>query len=120
MRTRDTFADAARRHAHALPGHILLAAEPSAIPASILTVDVLAEQAEDLEASSKYALRAMSELARAGDAHYSQGFLAGIIETITGLPEASLISLQDFSIWALTLSGMATYSRSAAILSPFL
>ncbi|MBX7134082.1 MAG: S1 RNA-binding domain-containing protein [Fimbriimonadaceae bacterium] len=59
MRTRDIFADAARRHAHALPGHILLAAEPSAIPASILTVDVLAEQAEDLEASSKYALRAM-------------------------------------------------------------
>lgn len=59
MRTRDVFADAARRHAHALPGHILLAAEPSAIPASILTVDVLAEQAEDLEASSKYALRAM-------------------------------------------------------------
>ena len=57
--SRDIFADAARRHAHALPGHILLAAEPAAIPASTLTVDVLAEQAEELEASSKYALRAM-------------------------------------------------------------
>jgi S1 RNA binding domain len=57
--SRDIFADAARRHAHALPGHILLAAEPSAIPVSTLTVDVLAEQAEELEASSKYALRAM-------------------------------------------------------------
>lgn len=59
MSARDIFADAARRHAYALPGHVLLAAEPSAIPASILIVDVLAEQAEDLEASSKYALRAM-------------------------------------------------------------
>lgn len=57
--SRDIFADAARRHAHALPGHILLAAEPSAIPVSALTVDVLAEMAEELEASSKYALRAM-------------------------------------------------------------
>lgn len=57
--SRDIFADAARRHAHALPGHILLAAEPSAIPVSALTVDVLAELAEELEASSKYALRAM-------------------------------------------------------------
>jgi len=57
--SRDMLADAARRHAHALPGHILLAAELSAIPSSALTVDVLAEQSEDLEASQKYALRAM-------------------------------------------------------------
>lgn len=57
--SRDILADAARRNAHVLPGHILLAAEPSAIPVSTLTLDVLAEQAEELEASSKYALRAM-------------------------------------------------------------
>lgn len=57
--SRDILAEAARRHAHALPGHTLLAAEPSAIPVSVLTVDVLAEQSEDLEASQKYALRAM-------------------------------------------------------------
>ncbi|MEY9932429.1 hypothetical protein ABH926_007080 [Catenulispora sp. GP43] len=57
--SRDVLADAARRHAHARPGHILLAAEPCAIPASVLTVDVLAEQSEDLEASQKYTLRAM-------------------------------------------------------------
>ena len=57
--SRDLLADAARRHAHALPGHILLAAEHCAIPASALTVDVLAEQSEDLDAAQKYALRAM-------------------------------------------------------------
>jgi hypothetical protein len=57
--SRDIFADAARRHAHALPGHTLLAAEPGALPASALTVDVLVEQSEDLEAAQKYALRAM-------------------------------------------------------------
>ncbi|MGJ3227081.1 S1 RNA-binding domain-containing protein [Micromonospora aurantiaca (nom. illeg.)] len=57
--SRDIFADAARRHAHALPGHTLLAAEPCAIPASVLTVDVLVEQSEDLEASQKYTLRAL-------------------------------------------------------------
>jgi predicted RNA-binding protein with RPS1 domain/DNA-binding MarR family transcriptional regulator len=57
--SRDMLADAARRHAHAFPGHILLAAELCAIPASALTVDVLAEQSHDLEASQKYTLRAM-------------------------------------------------------------
>lgn len=57
--SRDRLADAARRHAHALPGLLLLAAEHCAIPASTLTVDVLVEQAEELEASQKYALRAM-------------------------------------------------------------
>ena len=57
--SRDPIADAARRHAHALPGHLLLAAEPCSIPASALAVDVLAEQSEELEASQKYALRAM-------------------------------------------------------------
>ncbi|GLY85978.1 S1 RNA-binding domain-containing protein [Actinoallomurus iriomotensis] len=57
--SRDIFADAARRHAHALPGHTLLAAEPCALPASALTVDVLVEQSEDLEAAQKYTLRAM-------------------------------------------------------------
>ena len=57
--SRDIFADAARRHAHALPGHTLLGAEPCYIPGSILTVDVLAEQAEDLDAAQKYALAAM-------------------------------------------------------------
>ncbi|MFG1917859.1 S1 RNA-binding domain-containing protein [Micromonospora sp. NPDC048898] len=57
--SRDIFADAARRHAHALPGHTLLAAEPCAIPASVLTVDVLVEQSEDLEAGQKYTLRAL-------------------------------------------------------------
>lgn len=57
--SRDIYADAARRHAHALPGHTLLAAEPCAIPASVLTVDVLVEQSEDLEAGQKYTLRAL-------------------------------------------------------------
>lgn len=57
--TRDIFADAARRHAHALPGHTLLAAEPCYIPASVLTVDVLAEEIEDIDAAQKYALAAM-------------------------------------------------------------
>jgi DNA-binding MarR family transcriptional regulator len=36
-----------------------LAAEPAAIPASALTLDVLVEQTEELEAAQKYALRAM-------------------------------------------------------------
>lgn len=57
--SRDILADAARRRAHALPGHVLLAAEPSAIPVSALTVDVLAEQVEDIDAAMKYALRAL-------------------------------------------------------------
>lgn len=57
--SRDIFADAALRHAHALPGHTLLAAEPCAIPASALTVDVLVEQTEDLDAALKYTLRAL-------------------------------------------------------------
>jgi S1 RNA binding domain len=57
--SRDTYADAARRHAHALPGHTLLAAEPCFIPASVLTVDVLAEEVENLDAAQKYALAAM-------------------------------------------------------------
>jgi predicted RNA-binding protein with RPS1 domain len=57
--SRDIYADAARRHAHALPGHTLLAAEPCAIPASVLTLDVLVEQTEDLEAGQKYTLRAL-------------------------------------------------------------
>lgn len=56
---RDVFADAARRHAHALPGHTLLAAEPCYVPASVLTVDVLAEAIEDIDAAQKYALAAM-------------------------------------------------------------
>lgn len=57
--SRDIFADAARRHAHALPGHALLAAEPCYVPASVLTVDVLAEEVEDLDTAQKYALAAM-------------------------------------------------------------
>ncbi|MEU8632694.1 S1 RNA-binding domain-containing protein [Amycolatopsis sp. NPDC048633] len=57
--SRDIFADAARRHAHALPGHTLMAAEPCALPASALTVDVLVEQSEELEAAQKYTLRAL-------------------------------------------------------------
>lgn len=57
--SRDVYADAARKYAHTLPGHILLAAEPAAIPASTLTLDVLVEQTEELEAAQKYALRAM-------------------------------------------------------------
>lgn len=56
---RDIFADAARRHAHALPGHTLLAAEPCYVPSSVLTVDVLAEEIEDIDAAQKYALAAM-------------------------------------------------------------
>ena len=42
--SRDIFAVAARRRAHTLPGHTLLAAEPCYIPASVRTVDVLAEE----------------------------------------------------------------------------
>ncbi|NYE38628.1 hypothetical protein F4692_003778 [Nocardioides cavernae] len=57
--SRDIYADAARRHAHALPGHTLLAAEPCYIPASVLTVDVLAEEVEDLDKAQKYALAAL-------------------------------------------------------------
>lgn len=57
--SRDILADAARRWAHALPGHVLLAAEPSAIPVSAVTVDVLAEQVEEIDAALKYALRAI-------------------------------------------------------------
>ena len=57
--SRDIYADAARRHAHALPGHTLLAAEPCYIPASVLTVDVLAEEVEDLDTAQKYALAAL-------------------------------------------------------------
>ncbi|GAA3528439.1 hypothetical protein AFL01nite_02350 [Aeromicrobium flavum] len=57
--SRDIFADAARRHAHALPGHTLLAAEPCYIPTSVLTVDVLAEEIEDIDAAQKYALAAL-------------------------------------------------------------
>ena len=38
----------------------------------------------------------------------------------TALPEVSLMSLQAFSICAFTTAGIATYSRSSAILSPFL
>lgn len=57
--SRDPLVEAARRHAHAVPGHILLSAEPAAIPVSLLTLDVLAEQVEDLAADQKYALRAM-------------------------------------------------------------
>lgn len=57
--SRDPLAEAARRHAHEVPGHILLSAEPAAIPVSLLTLDVLVEQVEDLAADQKYALRAM-------------------------------------------------------------
>ncbi|MGV7990935.1 S1 RNA-binding domain-containing protein [Mycobacterium kansasii] len=57
--SRDILADAARKHAHMLPGHILLAAEPAALPASTLILDVLVEHAEELDAAQKYALRAM-------------------------------------------------------------
>lgn len=57
--SRDIYADAARRHAHALPGHTLLAAEPCFIPSSVLTVDVLAEEIEDIDAAQKYALAAL-------------------------------------------------------------
>ncbi|WP_374978478.1 S1 RNA-binding domain-containing protein [Gordonia amicalis] len=57
--SRDIFADAARRHAHALPGHVLLAAELCYIPTSLLAVDVLAEEAEEIDAAQKYALAAM-------------------------------------------------------------
>lgn len=57
--SRDIYADAARRHAHALPGHTLLAAEPCYIPGSVLTVDVLAEEVEDLDKAQKYALAAL-------------------------------------------------------------
>lgn len=57
--SRDLLATAARRHAFALPGHILLGASHCCVPASVLTLDVLVDRAEDLEASQKYALRAV-------------------------------------------------------------
>jgi hypothetical protein len=56
----DSLVRAARRHAHAIPGHLLVAAEPCAIPASVLTVDVLAERATDLGVAERYTLRAIS------------------------------------------------------------
>ncbi|MBU9765018.1 S1 RNA-binding domain-containing protein [Mycobacterium sp. TNTM28] len=55
----DVLADAARKYAHMLPGHMLLAAEPAAVPASLLTVAVLVEAVEDLPATHKYALTAI-------------------------------------------------------------
>ena len=57
--SRDLLAAAARRHSFALPGHILLGASHCCIPASVLTLDVLVDRVEDLEASQKYALRAV-------------------------------------------------------------
>lgn len=91
--SRDIFADAARRHAHALPGHILLAAEPAAIPASALTLDVLVEHAEDLEAAQKYALRAMlNGIDTADDLQLFLGLdHADTLRTIAGLLEAEYI-----------------------------
>lgn len=56
----DQLALAARRHAHAVPGHLLVAAEPCAIPASVLTVDILAERASELGVAERYTLRAIS------------------------------------------------------------
>ncbi|UCA22902.1 S1 RNA-binding domain-containing protein [Mycobacterium kansasii] len=91
--SRDVFADAARRHAHVLPGHILLAAEPAAIPASALTLDVLVEQAEDLEAAQKYALRAMlNGIDTADDLRLFLGLdHSDTLRTIAGLLEAEYI-----------------------------
>lgn len=91
--TRDIFADTARRHAHTLPGHILLAAEPAAIPASVLTLDVLVERAEDLEAAQKYALRAMlNGIDTADDLQLCLGLdHADTLRTIAGLLEAEYI-----------------------------
>lgn len=91
--SRDIFANAARRHAHALPGHILLAAEPAAIPASALNLDVLVEQAEDLEAAQKYALRAMlNGIDTADDLQLFLGLdHADTLRTIAGLLEAEYI-----------------------------
>ena len=91
--SRDLFADAARRHAHALPGHILVAAEPATIPASALTLDVLVEQAEDLEAAQKYALRAMlNGIDTADDLQLFLGLdHTDTLRTIAGLLEAEYI-----------------------------
>ncbi|GAB3619077.1 hypothetical protein GCM10027417_03370 [Glutamicibacter endophyticus] len=55
----DPLAMAARRHAHAIPGHLLVSAEPCAIPASVLTVDLLAERASELGVAERYVLRAV-------------------------------------------------------------
>lgn len=57
--SRDIYADAARRWAHALPGHTLLSAEATYIPTALLTVDVLAEVVEEIDAARKYALAAL-------------------------------------------------------------
>lgn len=55
----DPLALAARRHAHVIPGHLLVSAEPCAIPASVLTVDLLAERASELGVAERYTLRAI-------------------------------------------------------------
>lgn len=91
--SRDIYADAARRHAHQLPGHILLAAEPAAIPVSTLNLDVLVEQAEDLEAAQKYALRAMlNGIDTADDLQLFMGLdHFDTLRTIAGLLEAEYI-----------------------------
>jgi len=86
--SRDVYADAARRHAHAFPGHILLAAEPCGIPASSLTVDVLADQVEVLDASSKYALRALLNGVRTVE---DLELFLGLSSGDTGLAVASLL-----------------------------
>jgi hypothetical protein len=92
--SRDIFADAARRHAHALPGHTLLAAEPCAIPASVLTADVLVEQSEDLEASQKYTLRA---LLNGIDTIEDLELFLGLSEADTGRAVAGLLLAEYIS-----------------------
>lgn len=57
----DALVRAARRHAQAIPGHLLVATEPCVIPASVLTVDVLAERATDLGVAERYTLLAISK-----------------------------------------------------------
>ncbi len=90
----DPLAEAALRHAHAFPGFTLLAAEACGIPASALTLDVLAEMAEELEASAKYALRAMLHgIETVEDLQYFLGLEeSDTLRTVAGLLNAEYLT----------------------------
>lgn len=92
----DALADAARKYAHMLPGHMLLAAEPAAVPASLLTVGVLVEAVEELPATHKYALTAiLNGITTLEDLTLFLGLDAGDIgRTIAELQSAEYVDYQ--------------------------
>ncbi|WP_328397980.1 S1 RNA-binding domain-containing protein [Nocardia sp. NBC_00416] len=114
--SRDIFAAAARRHAHQLPGYILLAAEPAAVPASSLNLDILAEQPEELEAAQKYALRAMlNGIDTVDDLQLFLGLdRSDALRTIAGLLEAEHIDYRPPELGELRRLTLLDTGREAA------